>query len=101
MGLRNLFQSHRQHCDPADKKYNRARPLPRRLSTTLLLIRLILRRDAYGRRPIEEIAAAYSNVRVYEIEDVSSHIAESVESETYLPTNIEAGRAFAILLLTE
>ena len=57
--------------------------------------------DAYGRRPIEEIAAAYSNVRVYEIKDASSQIAESVESETYLPTNIEAGRAFAVMLLTE
>lgn len=57
--------------------------------------------DAYGRRPIEEIASAYSNVRVYEIANASKHIAKSVESETYLPTNVEAGRTFAALLLLE
>lgn len=55
--------------------------------------------DAYGRRPIAEITATYPDTRIYPIKNVKTHIDESIESGTYLPADLEAGRAFAGWLL--
>lgn len=55
--------------------------------------------DAYGRRPIEQITATYSNTRVYPVSNPHSHIAESVDSGTYLQVDLDAGRTFARWLL--
>lgn len=57
--------------------------------------------DAYGRRPISEITATYENTRVYPVRNVSTHMDKSVESGTYLPADLDAGRTFLGLLLAE